>query len=258
MPLHAVAITGQPGLQFCPQTLRSGVHSRVPWPPYPCIHRFAKPSAGRVTSLKSLLQVQAESREELGDGWPRLDDCQPHQLLTRDGKVTQRHVVRQERQRKEPSQSQGSLFFLCFTMRTGGPEKYISIVSSMTPSNGGNGLQHWSGSLRSLHGEKERGDWGTAPGQSAADAAPEKNGDRVNRAPALIHGVMKHPSIAPRPWCIQLQEHGSGTPHCWTIMHRTENDLDVDLGTCGCVDHRQNFGPQSVESINISAAHILV
>ena len=37
----------------------------------------------------------------------------------------------------------------------------------------------------------------------------------------------------------------------------TENDLDVDLGTCGCVDHRQNFGPQSVESINTSAAHIL-
>ena len=40
-------------------------------------------------------------------------------------------------------------------------------------------------------------------------------------------------------------------------MHRTENDLGVDLGTCGCVDHRQNFGPQSVESINTSAAHIL-
>ena len=31
----------------------------------------------------------------------------------------------------------------------------------------------------------------------------------------------------------------------------------MDLGTCGCVDHRQNFGPQSVESINTSAAHIL-
>ena len=31
----------------------------------------------------------------------------------------------------------------------------------------------------------------------------------------------------------------------------------MDLGTCGCVDHRQNVGPQSVESINTSAAHIL-
>ena len=44
--------------------------------------------------------------------------------------------------------------------------------------------------------------------------------------------------------------------HHWTCCW-TENDLDVDLGTCGCVDHRQNFGPQSVESINTSAAHIL-
>ena len=43
--------------------------------------------------------------------------------------------------------------------------------------------------------------------------------------------------------------------HHWTCW--TENDLDVDVGTCGCVDHRQNFGPQSVESINTSAAHIL-
>ena len=77
-----------------------------------------------------LLQVQAKARKALSDGWPvgnngikpRLDDCQPHQLLTRDGKVTQRHVVRQERQRKVAQPKPGKLIFiLCFTMRTGGP-----------------------------------------------------------------------------------------------------------------------------------------
>ena len=56
VPLHTVAITGQPGLQFCPQTLRSGVHSRVPWPPIPLHTSICKTiTAGRVTSLKSLL-----------------------------------------------------------------------------------------------------------------------------------------------------------------------------------------------------------
>ena len=35
VPLHTVAITSQPGLQFCPQTLPSRMHSRVPCPPPP-------------------------------------------------------------------------------------------------------------------------------------------------------------------------------------------------------------------------------
>ena len=67
-----------------------------------------------------LLQVKAESRETWGDDWPLgetflktplLQDGQPHQLLTRDGKVTQRHVFRQERQRKEAQPKPGELFF---------------------------------------------------------------------------------------------------------------------------------------------------
>ena len=84
-------------------------------------------------------------------------------------------------------------------MRTGGPQKDFSIVSSMTPSNGGNEFQHRSASSSSLQGEKERGDRGPAPRRSAADAAPKKNGDQAKRARALrIHdGVMKHPSIVP-------------------------------------------------------------
>ena len=83
-------------------------------------------------------------------------------------------------------------------MRTGGPQKDFSIVSSMTPSNGGNGLQHRSASSSGLQGEKERGDRGPAPRRSAADAAPKKNGDQAKRARALrTHGVMKHPSIVP-------------------------------------------------------------
>ena len=107
-------------------------------------------------------------------------------------------------------------------MRTGGPQKDFSIVSSMTPSNGGNGLQHRSASSSSLQGEKERGDRGLAPRRSAADAAPKKNGDQAKRARALrIHGVMKHPSIVPlhgeRSW-----EHGRGTPHSWTIIEHVE------------------------------------
>ena len=89
-------------------------------------------------------------------------------------------------------------FSLCFTMRTGGPQKDFSIVSSMTPSNRGNGLQHRSASSSSLQGEKERGHRGLAPRRSAADAAPKKNGGQAKRARALrIHGVMKHPSIVP-------------------------------------------------------------
>ena len=118
--------------------------------------------------------------------------------------MTQRHVVRQERQRKVacPAKAREAYFFsLCFTMRTGGPQKDFSIVSSMTPSNGGNGPQHRSASSSSLQGEKERGDRGPAPRRSAADAAPKKNGDQAKRARALrIHGVMnlmKHPSIVP-------------------------------------------------------------
>ena len=90
-------------------------------------------------------------------------------------------------------------FSLCFTMRTGGPQKDFSIVSSMTPSNGGNGPHHRSASSSSLQGEKERGDRGPAPRRSAADAALKKNGVQAKRARALrIHGVMmKHPSIVP-------------------------------------------------------------
>ena len=98
-----------------------------------------------------------------------------------------------------PSHSKGSFFFsLCFTMRTEGPQKHFSIVSSMTPSNGGNGLQHRSASSSSLQGEKERGDRGPAPRRSAADAGPKKNGDQAKRARTQrVHGVMKHLSIVP-------------------------------------------------------------
>ena len=155
----------------------------------------------------------------------------------------------------QPKPGKLIFFSLCFTMRTGGPQKDFSIVSSMTPSNGGNGLQHRSASSSSLQGEKERGDRGPARRRSAADAAPKKNGDQAKRARApRIHGVMKHPSIVP---CMVKGAGNRGTPHSWTIIEHVGqklNNLDVDLGTCGCVDHRQNFGPQSVESINTSAA----
>ena len=175
--------------------------------------------------------------------------------------MTQRQVVRQERQRKVASPAKAReafFFFLCFTMQTRGPQKDFPIVSSMTPSNGGNGLQHQSASSSSLQGEKERGGRGPAPHRSAADAAPKKNGDQANCAHA--RGVMTHRSVdralhhGKRSW-----EHGSGTPHRWTIIEHVEQKTicRVDLGTCGCVDHKQNFGPQSVESINTSAAHIL-
>ena len=131
-------------------------------------------------------------------------------------------------------------------MWTGGLQEDFSIVSSMTPnlpSNGGNGLQHRSASLCSLQGEKERGDCGPAPGQSAAGTVPKKNGHQANRA--RVHGVRRHP---PRPVaCCRSTQQGT----------RRESDLDVDVGTSGCIDHRQKFRPQSVESINTSAAHIL-
>ena len=98
----------------------------------------------------------------------------------------------------QPKPGKLIFFSLCFTMRTGGPQKDFFIVSSMTPSNGGNGPQHRSASSSSLQGEKERGDRGPAPRRSAADAAPKKNGDQAKRARALrVHGVMKHPSIVP-------------------------------------------------------------
>ena len=137
--------------------------------------------------------------------------------------MTQRHVVRQERQRKAacPAKAREAYFFsLCFTMRTGGPQKDFSIVSSMTPSNGGNGLR--SASSSSLQGEKERGDRGPAPRRSAADAAPKKNGDQAKRARALrIHGVKKHPSIVP---CMVkgAGNRGTLTPHSWTIIEHVE------------------------------------
>ena len=126
----------------------------------------------------------------MGDGWPvgnngsHVSQIVNHiMLLTRDGKVTKRHVVRQERQRKVAQPKPGKLiFFLCFTMRTGGPQTDFSIVSSMTPSNGGNGLHSRSASSSSLQGEKERGDRGPVPRRTAADAAPKKNGDQANRA----------------------------------------------------------------------------
>ena len=103
----------------------------------------------------------------------------------------------------QPQQGKLIFFSLCFTMRTEGPQKDFSIVSSMTPSNGGNGLQHRSASSSSLQGEKERGDRGPAPRRSAADAAPKKNGDQAKRARALrIHGVMKHPSIVRALHCM--------------------------------------------------------
>ena len=125
-----------------------------------------------------------------------------------------------------PSHSKGSLFFffsLCFTMRTGGPQKDFSIVSSMTPSNGGNGLQvqHRSASSSSLQGEKERGDRGPAPRRSAADAAPKKNGDQAKRARATYtwsHEASVDRALhGERSW-----EHGRGTPHSWTISEYVE------------------------------------
>ena len=106
-------------------------------------------------------------------------------------------------------------------MRTGGPQKDFSIVSSITPSNGGNGLQHRSASSSSLQGEKERGDRGPAPRRSAADAASKKNGDQAKRARA-IHGVMKHPSIDRALHGERCWEHGNGTPHSWTIIEHVE------------------------------------
>ena len=145
---------------------------------------------------------------------PRLADCQPHQLLTRDGKVTKRHVVRQERQRKVAQPKPWKLiFFLCFTNRTGGPQKDFSIVSSMTPSNGETDFNidmSVSFVVQLATGEKERGDRGPAPRRSAADAAPKKNGDQANRARAYAwsHEASVDRALhGERSW-----EHGSGTP----------------------------------------------
>ena len=110
-----------------------------------------------------------------------------------------------------------------------------------------------------LHGEKERGDRGPAPRRSAADAAPKKNGDQAKRARATYTWSHDHEASVDRALHGERSwehGHGRGTPYSWTIIERTENDLDVDLGTCGCVDHRQNFGPQSVESINKSVESI--
>ena len=138
--------------------------------------------------------------------------------------MTQRHVVRQERQRKVacPAKAREAYFFsLCFTMRTGGPQKDFSIVSSMTPSNGGNGPQHRSASSSSLQGEKERGDRGPAPRRSAADAAPKKNGDQAKRARSTYtwsHEASVDRALhGERSW-----EHGRGTPHSWTIIEHVE------------------------------------
>ena len=116
-----------------------------------------------------------------------------------------------------PSHSKGSLFFsLCFTMRTEGPQKDFSIVSSMTPLNGGNGLQHRSASSSSLQGEKERGDRGPAPRRSAADAAPKKMATRRNARATYTwsHEASGDRALhGERSW-----EHGRGTPHSWTII----------------------------------------
>ena len=68
------------------------------------------------------------------------------------------------------------------------------------PPNGGNGPEYRHGSAFScsLQGEKEPGDRGPAPGQSAGDAASKKNGNHANRArtwsqkasrSALVHAV---------------------------------------------------------------------
>ena len=117
----------------------------------------------------------------------------------------------------QPQQGKLIFFSLCFTMRTEGPQKDFSIVSSMTPSNGGNGLQHRSASSSSLQGEKERGDRGPAPRRSAADAAPKKNGDQAKRARATYtwsHEASVDRALhGERSW-----EHGRGTPHSWTII----------------------------------------
>ena len=118
----------------------------------------------------------------------------------------------------QPQQGKLIFFSLCFTMRTEGPQKDFSIVSSMTPSNGGNGLQHRSASSSSLQGEKERGDRGPAPRRSAADAAPKKSGDQAKRERAT-YGVMKHPSIVHALHGERSWEHGRpGTPHSLTII----------------------------------------
>ena len=137
--------------------------------------------------------------------------------------MTQRHVVRQERQRKVPcpAKAREAYFFLFVSRCTEGPQKDFSLVSSMTPSNGGNGLQHQSASSSNLQGEKERGDQGPAPRRSAADAAPKKNGDQAKRA-RVTHTWSHEPSVdralhGERSW-----EHGRGTPHSWTIIKHVE------------------------------------
>ena len=178
----------------------------------------ARTSSGRPHSNRSgdaqQVLLNRGNFEASGDGWP-VGNNGSHVLTSttsatdsgRQGDPAARHVVRQERQRKVacPAKAREAYFFfsLCFTMRTGGPQKDFSIVSSMTPSNGGNGLQHRSASSSSLQGEKERGDRGPAPRRSAADAAPKKNGDQAKGARALrIHGVSNFSACPPSRHCL--------------------------------------------------------
>ena len=141
-------------------------------------------------------------------------------------------------------------------MRNVGQQENFSFVSSMSrnlPWNGGYRLQPRQASSYTLQGDKERGDRVPATGQSAADAASKKN---VTRPPARLHGVTRNPSH-PGAFCKTTQQGARQQNSAPLERHWTENHLDVHLGTCCSIDHRQNFRAQPFESINTSAAHVL-
>ena len=102
----------------------------------------ARTSSGRPHSNRSgdaqQVLLNRGNFEASGDGWP-VGNNGSHVLTSttsatdsgRQGDPAARHVVRQERQRKVacPAKAREAYFFsLCFTMRTGGPQKDFSIV----------------------------------------------------------------------------------------------------------------------------------
>ena len=123
-----------------------------------------------------------------------------------------------------PSQNQGSLFFFLFVSRCG-PEghKNFSIVSSTTPSNGGNGLQHRSASSSSLQawGEGTRRPGTGAPPKRSWRGPEEKWRPGETRARSTytwsLEASVDRALHGERSW-----DRNRGTPHSWTIIEHVE------------------------------------
>ena len=182
-------------------------------------------------------------------------------ISTNSGRQGDPRVMSSDKNTAKGSQPQAKsgrlIFFLCFTMQTRGPQKDFSIVSQ-------HDAVEWrkrTSTSVSFVVQPARGEGTRRPGTGSPPRRSwrglEKIATRRTEGAYHAYGVMKHPSIVP---CMV-----NGARNTAAEVHTAGPSLNMlnrklsgrGLGTCGCVDHMQNFGPQSVESINTSAAHIL-